>query len=111
MSGAEIMTAVGFIVMLMGFLFGLWKYIDGKLTALRNECSAKIDAAAALAALARSELAQQKLHVAETYVTKAGMSEQTAQIMKALESIGSRIDSLGERMDNIMLRQAPRTRT
>lgn len=99
MSGAEIMTVVGFIIMLMGFLFGLWKYIDGKLTALRNECSTKIDAAAALAALARSELAAQKLHVAETYVTKAGLSEQTSQIMKAIEGIASRIDGVAERLD------------
>lgn len=32
-------------------------------------------------------------------MTKAGMQEQTAQIMSAIEGVGSRIDSLGEQLD------------
>src|SRR5262249_15620894 len=36
---------------------------------------------------------------AETYVTKAGMQEQTTQIMKAIEGVGNRIDKLHERLD------------
>lgn len=47
----------------------------------------------------RDELAAHKLHVAETYVTKAGMQEQTTQIMKAIEGVGNRIDGLHERLD------------
>jgi hypothetical protein len=48
---------------------------------------------------ALADLAEHKLHVAETYVTKAGMQEQTGQIMRAIEGVGNRIDGLHERLD------------
>lgn len=47
----------------------------------------------------KDDLAAHKLHVAETYVTKAGMQEQTAQIMHAIDGIGKRIDGISERLD------------
>jgi hypothetical protein len=47
----------------------------------------------------RDDLAGHKLHVAERYVTKAGMQEQTSQIMRAIEGVGSRIDGVHERLD------------
>lgn len=102
MTGAEIMAAVGFIVMLIGFLFGLWKYIDSKIGSAKTEASVKAEAATSLASLTRQELSEYKLHVAETYVTKAGMSEQTGQIMRALEAIGGRLDGITERIDSLM---------
>lgn len=58
----------------------------------------------------RDDLAAHKLHVAETYTTKAGMLEQTAQIMKAIEGIGHRLDGLSERLDR-SFETKPRTRT
>jgi hypothetical protein len=42
------------------------------------------------------------LRAAETSATKAGMQEQTSQIMRAIESVAHRIDGLTERIDNIM---------
>ncbi|MCA1365912.1 hypothetical protein I6F15_00615 [Bradyrhizobium sp. BRP14] len=83
MTGAEIMYAVGFFVGLFGAIFGVWKYVDGKYSSLRDELSAH------------------RLHTAETYVTKAGMQEQTAQIMRAIEGVGSRIDAISERLDRV----------
>lgn len=56
------------------------------------------------------DLAEFKLRVAETYVTRAGMQEQTSQIMKAIESVAYRIDGLTERIDNIMASRTPRSR-
>ncbi|MBZ9980381.1 hypothetical protein LB521_04370 [Mesorhizobium sp. BR-1-1-8] len=49
----------------------------------------------------KDELAAHKVHTAETYVTKAGMQEQTNALMRAIESIGSRIDSMSERLDRV----------
>lgn len=49
----------------------------------------------------RKELSDHKLHTAEVYATKAGMQEQTAQLLRAIESIGSRIDSMSERLDRV----------
>ncbi len=81
MTGTEIMGAVGFIVMLFGFLFGLWKYVDSKINAARNENAATVEAATALAALTSQELSDYNLRAAETFATKAGMKEQTLQIV------------------------------
>lgn len=59
----------------------------------------------------RDDLAAHKLHVAETYVTKAGMSEQTAQIMKAIDGVGMKIDRTNERLDGLMQSRAPARRS
>jgi len=101
MTGAEIMAAVGFFVMLFGALSGIWWRIEGRVDKAKTEASGMAAAANALATLTRQELADHKLHTAETYVTKAGMQEQTAQIMRAIEGVGNRIDGLGERLDRL----------
>lgn len=101
-TGAEIMAVVGFIVMLIGFLFGLWKYVESRIAKAETRNAAKADAATALASLTRQELSDYKLRAAETFATKAGMQEQTSQIMRAIESVAHRIDGLTERIDNIM---------
>lgn len=59
----------------------------------------------------RDDLAAHKLHVAETYTTKAGMQEQTSQIMRAIESVGSRIDGVHERLDRAFEASKPARRT
>lgn len=71
----------GFILTLFGFAFGVWKYIDSQIVNVR------------------AELAAHKLHTAESYVTKAGMSEQTSAVMRAIEGVAKRIDGLNERLD------------
>ncbi|WP_435655037.1 hypothetical protein [Brucella pituitosa] len=110
MTGAEIMGVVGFIVMLFGFLFGLWKYVEGHIKTVRSECGAKAEAATELAALTRQELSDYKLRAAETFATKAGMQEQTSQIMRAIESVANRIDGLTERMDRVFEQKTTRSR-
>ncbi|QXC49519.1 hypothetical protein KHC17_16780 [Agrobacterium salinitolerans] len=110
MTGAEIMAVVGFFVMLFGFFFGLWKYIDAKIGVAKAEASSAASAAGAMASLAREELARHKTHVAETYATKAGMQEQTTQLLRAIEGIGNRIESMNERLDRAFENQ-PRPRS
>ena len=98
MTGAELMYVVGFFITVFGSIFGVWKYLDGKLTANRKDTE-KV----------AHDLAAHRLHVSESYVTKAGMHEQTSQIMKAIEGVGSRIDGLGERLDRLYENQPRRT--
>ncbi|PDT55020.1 MULTISPECIES: hypothetical protein [Sinorhizobium] len=83
MTGQEIMYAVGFFVSVFVAIFGVWKYVDGKYSSLRDELSAH------------------KLYTAENYVTKAGLTEQTNQIMKAIEGVGNRIEAISERLDRV----------
>ena len=99
MSGPELMAVVVFGITVFGVLFGMWRYVDGKIEKAKIDASTIASAANALAGLTRQELAEHKLHLAETYVTKVGMQEQTSQIMKAIESVGNRIDGMNERLD------------
>lgn len=108
MTGPEIMAVVGFGLAIFGTIFGIWKYLDAKLGAVRAEAATAASTASAQASLARDELGAFKLRVAETYATKAGMEAQTAQIMRAIEGVGNRIDGLNERLDRIY-ESRPRT--
>lgn len=101
MTPEQFMTAAGFFVLLFGFFFGIWKYLDGKLTGLRSDVTSAIGSAATLAALARSELADHKLHAAETFMTKLDMRESTEQIMNAISAVKTSIDGTNQRIDRM----------
>jgi uncharacterized protein YqeY len=70
----------------------------------------RADSSGALASVAREELAAHKRHVAETYVTKQRLTEQTAQLMKAIDSVGSKIDHMTGRIDGLV-QPKPATRS
>ncbi|NGN45197.1 hypothetical protein G6N74_29525 [Mesorhizobium sp. CGMCC 1.15528] len=57
---------------------------------------------------AQADLAAHKVHAAEVFATKQGMQEQTAQLLRAIEGIGNRIDSISERIDRAFERQPAR---
>lgn len=99
MSGAITWEQILFFFGLLSLVAGVWWRVEGKIEKGKSEASTVAAAASALSALNRQELADHKLHVAETYVTKVGMQEQTSQIMKAIESVGNRIDGMNERLD------------
>lgn len=101
MTGAEIMAVVGFFVMLATFAFGLWKYVDSKIVGARQEASVSASTAQAIATLTRDELQAHKLHVAENYITKAGMREVKDEIMDAIQGVKGAVDHLGGRIDGI----------
>lgn len=100
MTGGEIMAVVVFGLTLFGAvttafwrMWGLIKDAGGK------------------GETAQRELLDHKLHVAETYVTKAGLSEQTASLMKAIDSVGAKIDYTNGRLDAFMQPKPRSTRS
>jgi len=101
MTGAEIMAVAGFILLLFAQAFAVWKYVESKIGAVRTEANATASAATAVAHLAREEVAAHRLHVAETYITKAGMREATEQIMEAIGAVKSSIDGTNQRIDRL----------
>jgi uncharacterized protein YpmB len=109
MTGTELMAVIGFFVMLMGAISGVWWRIEGRVDRAKAEAVQKAAEAATEAASVRADLAAHKLHTAETYVTKAGMQEQTGQIMRAIEGVGNRLDGLNERLDRLYETQPRRT--
>ncbi len=91
MTGPEIMGVVVFFITVLGALSGIWWRVEGKISAAKERAEKVSD-----------DLAAHKLHVAESYATKAGLSEQTSQIMKAIDSVSVKIDRTNERLDNLM---------
>lgn len=65
-----------------------------------SDAEKRIDATHALTVLTQNQLADYKTHVAEHYVTKQGMNEQTDRLMKAVNDVGSRVESIGSRIDH-----------
>lgn len=100
MTAGEIMAAVAFGVTVFGALTGAFWRVYGLIKDASNEGKE-----------AKRELAAHKLHVAETYVTKAGLNEQTNQILKSIEGVGSRIDGLHERIDRVLEQRSTRSRS
>lgn len=106
------MGIVLFFMSVSGALWAIWWRIEGKVEKAKAEASTVAAAANALASLTRQELADHRLHTAETYVTKVGMQEQTSQIMRAIEGVGNRIDGMNERLDRAFEHApVPRRRT
>lgn len=100
MTGAEIMAAVSFFVGLLGFVAGIWWRIEGKVRVAED----KADKVAA-------DLAAQRLHVAETYITKQGMREATESIMEAISGVKTAVDHMTLRVDRIVENQASKPRS
>ena len=90
MTGPEIMAVVGFFVMLTGAGWRVWARVEAKVKVAEDKADKNT-----------ADLAAHKLHAAETFATKAGMQEQTTQIMRAIEGVGSRIDGVHERLDRL----------
>lgn len=84
---------VAAVLTVLTFVSGIWWKVDGMIR--KNT----------------DDLAAHKLHVAETYTTKQSLAEQTQQIMRAIESLGDKIDRMDGRIDGVMMAKTTRTRT
>jgi len=100
MTGAEIMGVVGFFILVSGTLWGIWWKIDGKVSVAEDRVD-KVSVA----------LADHRLHVAETYLTKQGMREAIEPIMDAIHGVKSAVDQMGGRIDGLYHSPTPRSRT
>lgn len=100
MSGAEIMGVILFGVSILGALFGWWRYVESKIT----KAADKADKVA-------EDLAEHKLHIAQTYITKAGMRETRDEIMEAIHGVKTAVDHMALRVDRVVENQSkPRPR-
>lgn len=86
----EVISAV---IVVFGVVSGVWWRVEGMIR--KNT----------------DDLAAHRLHVAETYVTKAGMTEQTNQLIKAIDAVSSKIDHMSGRIDGMITSKAPAPRS
>jgi ubiquinone biosynthesis protein UbiJ len=104
-------TYVSPIVALLGLVLSIWWRIENKIGAAKTEASTVASAANALAGQTRQELADHKLHVAETYITKAGMRDVKDEILGAVSGIKDDLGRLNERIDRMHEAQASKPRS
>ncbi|WP_210384319.1 hypothetical protein [Rhizobium lusitanum] len=89
------------ITFAIGLCFGAFWKIWSLIDQVRKEANEKIADLDEEISESKEAVSEYKTHIAETYVTKAGMQEQTSQLLRALEGIGKRIDGLNDRLDRI----------
>jgi len=94
MSGGEIMGVVLFILAIIGSVAGFWWRVESKVKEVEDRAE-KIS----------ESLAAHKLHVAENYLTKAGLREAVEPIMDAIQGVKGAVDHLGGRIDAIYAQQ------
>lgn len=110
MSAEQIAGAIVFFLTVSGVLWGIWWRIEGRVEKAKSDAIGTAAAAAAKAELALLQLAEHRLHVAETYVSKAGHREATEQIMDAINGVGARLDRVNERLDRAFEQNKPSPR-
>lgn len=94
MTGSEIMAAIGFFVMLFGFISGIWWRVEGKISSARDRAD-KVG----------EDLAAYRTHVAEVYVSKQGLRETRDEIMEAIHGVKTAVDGMTVRVDRIVENQ------
>lgn len=102
----EITALIALFVAGSGVFWRFWGLIEKA----KADASLRAEAAHMLASTTKAELAEHKLHIAEKYVTKEGMTEQTDRIIRTITDVGARVDGLGSRLDRFYDNQPP-TRT
>jgi hypothetical protein len=100
---------VGFVLIVLDAAAGAWWRIEARVTQSESRALTKADAAMALASMTQAQLSE--LHTAETHVTKAGMQEQTTQILRSIEGLGSRLDGVHERLGRVFEERSPARRS
>ena len=99
------------ILQLAGSVFGLltvcgtlyWR-VQVMVKEVRDEAALRAEASLAVAHTAARELADHKLHSAETFVSKQGLREVEDRIMDGLGALGSQITGMNGRIDRMLER-------
>ncbi|MGO8211819.1 hypothetical protein ACC782_33605 [Rhizobium ruizarguesonis] len=111
MTPEQLMGAILFFVTLLGAISGVWWRIEGRVDRAKTEAVQKATEAALEAASVRADLAAHKLHVAEHYITKAGMRDTRDEIMEAIHGVKAAVDHMVVRVDRVVENQVKRPTT
>lgn len=105
-------AVLGLAWRILSWVLAQLKDRDEAIITAKKDAEEKIEHLSASALQTEKHLSEYKTHVAETYVTKSGMAEQTDRIMKAINDVGTRVetrvDGLGARLDNFYQSQPQR---
>ncbi|TIN82661.1 hypothetical protein [Mesorhizobium sp.] len=106
---ADFNSNVAFVITVLMAAGGIWWRIEAAIKAARDEVKkdaasahAKAETVAAMVTLHQHQLAEHKLHVAETYITKAGLREFRDEVMTGVRDLKGSVSTLHERMDRFI---------
>lgn len=98
---------VVFIISVLGALGAIWARIEAIVSRARSEALLAANSAASKADVVASDLAAHRLHVAETYVSKAGLRDQVGQVLDLVRDVQSDVGSINERLDRVIEGRTP----
>lgn len=92
---SEVWAVIAAFLALSAAGWGIWWRIAGQIKEVERKAEA-----------AQGDLGTYKLHIAETYATKAGLTEQMLSVTKAVtdmsERIDKRLDTMTDRLDRVI---------
>jgi len=86
----QLAGAVVFLITVGGAMWAVWFRIEGKVASAADKAEKVAD-----------DLSAHRLHVAETYLTKAGIREWRDEIMSAMVGLKEDLRHLSSRIDGI----------
>lgn len=102
MTGPITWEMVAAFLVVLGALSGAWWRIETRIEAARRDAATAVAAASAQAHIAQQQLAEFRIHVAETYASKGGVREGYDRLAAAVQHVAEEITRLHERMDRII---------
>lgn len=94
---------VVFVITILGVGFGAWWRIESVIKREVGSVNVVAQAASAHSQLLAVQLAEYKTHVAETYITKAGLHEFRDEVMVGVRELKGSVSNLHERIDQLIL--------
>lgn len=98
----ETIALATFVVTMIGAAFAVFWRMWGLIKDVRTEAAAETESVRTIAEKTARDVSDHRLHVAETYLTKAGMKEVTDQIMTAIGGLGNQITGMQARIDRVL---------
>lgn len=106
-----VFQVVGIGLTVVGLMIaGFWRML-ALIRGVEDRAALRAEAAHLVANATRDELHAHKLHVAEAYLTKAGLREVMEPVMDAINGVRDQITGVSGRIDRLMERPAQRRTT
>jgi hypothetical protein len=87
---------------------GAWWRVEGLVRASKAEMVTALAASEGKASLAIQQVAELRVHVAETYASKGGIKEMSERLEQGNKRLFEEMHRLNERMDRIIDERPPR---
>lgn len=91
-----------FFIAVASAVSGIWWRIESRIDKVKTDQALSIAATEAKASITATQLAEYKVHVAETYISKAGHRDANQHVMDALVDMKSAVDGINARIDRVL---------